>query len=425
MATAQFDRITQLLEELQGGNIKQAAAGTEAGEANSTSSHPTAKVDDGTQTPSTGARAAEYSADTKDLIPANTTVDATADNKSQDGDQDRVQPNIGTHQSAIGEDSAVENNYKDKTDEPGMHTGETSTPLKYGVEKYASMSITELEKEVAALGNQLLAPYQNTQKTAEAAQAGYVAATLAGQTTQADMEKAAAFVDSTIQEALLMADLVGAELQKAAALHRKQAGLDEAGEGEDHSAPGDAASGANPSGSTSGGAGVGDAGAGAAGAPGGGMPPEAGGDPLSGMLAGQQDPGAQPSEDELLQALMELLQSKGITPEMLQQMAQGAEAGGGDPSMGGGMPPEAGGPPGMGGPPPGGGMPPGGDPAAVGGGMPPPEMLAKAAEWRKIAFAVGTFKKSGRANNPRRDTRKIAGLKPRMAQTLQEILRII
>ena len=213
-----------------------------------------------------------------------------------------------------------------------------------------------------------------------------------------------------------MADLVAAELQKAAAAHYKQAGLDEASEGEDHSKPGDAASGANASGSMSGGAGVGDAGAGGAGAAGG-MPPEAGGDPLAGMLASQPEQG-QPSEDELMQALMELLQSKGITPEMLQQMSQGAEAGG-DPAAGGGMPPDGG----MGGPP--GGMPPEGGMGGAPGGMPAPEMLAKAAEWRKIAYAVSTFKKSGRANNPRRDTRKIAGLKPRMTQTLQEILRII
>lgn len=419
MAAPQFNRIDALLQELASGGQKQAAAGTEAGEYSSTSSHPTASVDDGTQDVSTGARAAEYTADTKKLIPASSTVDGSPDQKSQDGDQNRTQPNIGTHQSAVGEDSATENNYKDKTDEPGTKDGETSTPLKYGTEKFAAMSIPQLEAEVQAIGARILAPFQ-AQKTAQAAQAGYSAATIAGQDDPAAFEKAAAFYDSTLQESLLMAQLTGEHLLKQAA-QIKRAGMDEAGEGEDHSQPGDAASGANPSGSMSGMAGGGDAGAGDAGAgPAGGG---AGGSEAQLMqMLDQQGGGGggdmaqqPPSEDELLQAVMELLQQKGITPEMLEQMAQASGAGG----AGGGMPPEAGGmPPEAGGmPPAGGGMPP------EAGGMPP--MAAKVACWRKLAYAVNNFQKSGRANNPRRNQAKIAGLKPQMMNTLKDILRLV
>lgn len=403
--TPHFSRIDELLQEIASGGQKQAAAGTEAGEYDGTSSHPTAKVPDGTQAVTTGERAAEYTADTKKLIPASSTVDASPDQTSQDGDQNRTQPNIGTHQSAVGEDAATENNYKDKTDEPGTKDGETSTPLKYGTEKFATMSISQLETELQTISSRLLAPYQ-AQKTAQAAQAGYTAAAIAGQDDPAAFEKAAAFFDSSLQEALTMAQLTGEYLVKKAA-EFKRAGMEEATEGEDHSQPGDAASGANPSGSMTGAAGMGDAGAGDAGAggPGGGNEAQ-----LMQMLEQQGGPGGAeaqqpPSEDELLQAVMELLQQKGITPEMLEQMSQAGGAGGGMPPDAGGMPPEAG------------GMPP------DAGGMPP--MAAKAASWRKLAYVVSNFQKSGRANNPRRNQAKIAGLKPQMLNTLKDILRLV
>lgn len=419
-----FNRIDALLQELASGGQKQAAAGTEAGEYDGTSSHPTAKVPDGTQAVTTGERAAEYTADTKNLIPANSTVDASPDQKSQDGDQNRTQPNIGTHQSAVGEDSSTEGNYKDKTDEPGTKDGETSTPLKYGTEKFAAMSIPQLTSELQTLSARILAPYQ-AQKTAQAAQAGYSAAAIAGQDDPAAFEKAAAFFDSSLQEALTMAQITGEYLIKKAA-EFKRAGMDEATEGEDHSQPGDAASGANPSGSMSGAAGGGDAGAGDAGAGAGGgneaqlmqmLEQQGGGGPGGPGGPGGAEMQQPASEDELLQAVMELLQQKGITPEMLEQMSQASGAGGGMPPEAGGMPPGGGMPPEAGGMPPGGGMPP------EAGGMPP--MAAKAASWRKLAYAVSNFQKSGRANNPRRNQAKIAGLKPQMLNTLKDILRLV
>lgn len=398
-------RVANLLADLEkraGVRVKSAEAYTEAGGYSGGSDHPTAKVDDQAQDVSTGERAAEYTADTKDLVPAPVTVDATSDMSGEEGDQDKRQTDIGMSISAVGEDPSVEDNYKDTKDEPGSIGGETKTDLKYGTEKYSSWTFEQRRAKVSEVGNRLLKQAAASMKSAAAAkpattpadvqtaaQAGYNAAALSG------MNKAAAgqFLVNCQAEGERMADLTVWYLNNELA---KQAGDPEAMAAEDHSAPGDVGSGANPG--------------------------EAAGAEMldSAAQAPPPDAGGQPSEDELLQAILELLAEKGISPEEL--MAQlGAGGGGGDPAAMGGDPGAA----------PGGmpGMPPGGMPPDM-GGLPPEGAAAKMARAQKqiklyhLANKVAAFKKSGKAYTPKARTNKVAGLKQNMSKALQDMLQL-
>lgn len=380
-------RVHALLAELEktaGVKVKSAEAGTEQNSAG----HPTDEVDDNTQDVSTGSRAAEDTADIQSSFPASVATDAVSDIVGEDGTQDAKQPNFGTSVAAVGEDPAVEDNYKDSKDEPGSMGGGTETDLKYGTEKYGSWTREQCRAKLSEVGNRLLQKVAAAMKTAgasvkqqttasqTAAQAGYNAAALAGFDKQASVQ----FLQNCQNEGERMAELTVWYLNEQLT---KQAGDPEMLAAEDHSGAADTGSGANPG--EAAGAAMLDAAASA--------PPPA-------MEEGQ------PSEDELLQAILELLAEKGISPEELSQLvAGGAGAGEAGLAAGGGMPPEA-------------------------TGLPPEALAAKAARAQKVAglrnlgMKVAAFVKAGRANTPQVRTRKVAGLKLKMADALRDMLQI-
>lgn len=369
-----FEQIDSWMQEIE--SVKTAAAPASSKTAKKTkkaapagmgeTSHPSEDVDDNTQPEDTGERFSENSEDVKRDIPAS--VDST--DASSGGDQDDKQYNIGTTQSAVGEDSATEQHYKSDKDDPG-----TDHPMNADDvgEKYSSMKLRALLKTAEAKGNSILADLANgitapaatgtlSQKAAAvkkeaaknptpAAQAGYDVAAATG-AYQADMDKLASeFIAQTIKDADLDADLVGAFLHSYnQSLTKRAEGDDTAGEGEDHS-EGDVsgevippdAGGGDPAAAggmppDAGGGGGGDVlsalGAGGAGGGGGdplagagGDPAAMGGDPAAAMGG---DPGAGAgggmSQEQALQELAMALQELGINPEELAQMAQGSAA---------------------------------------------------------------------------------------------------
>lgn len=334
-----YNDLESLLRDLRGeaksAAQKSAEPMSEPGGYQGSSTHPVAKADDGVIPSQTGARSKENESDVKKDIPGKP-VDATAEVKGDSSDgtpkQDSVQLNIGTTSSSVGGDPKVEDDYKATKDDPG-----TSSVMKANDgQKYASMSFQKVAAESSALANEILADiatgkHRDGEKAAEAkpvtdevkaaAEAGYAAAAAAGQQDSWRKDQATALIEETIKEAAHAADLTAAYLANLV----KQASMaEEAGEGEDHSAPGDATSGPNPGGGPGG-----NPGGGPGGPPGGGPggPPEgAGGAPpaLDGAIAGGA-PEATPEQalQELAAALMEM----GIDPAQLAAIA--AQQGGG------------------------------------------------------------------------------------------------
>lgn len=331
------------------------------------STHPSAKVDAGVQSAPMGARAKENEADVKKDVPVS--VDSVSPGSG--GDQDSKQMNIGTHQSATGEDPKVEDHFKGDKDDPGTSSPANSDDVG---EKYGSMDFEQLSKEAVDHMEDVLASIArgdvaaSAPKTAaaqQAAQAGYQLAAVAGQPAEKQFDKQAAATDllaTVMADACLDADLAGeyyykyaehrqAEAQTQANAQRgqvKRAGpMDMMGGGGGGAAPEAAA----PDPMAGGGGMPPDPAAG-----GGGMPPDpaamGGGDPMAGGAEGGAGGGPEAAVGELANALMEL----GIPVEKLVAALQGGAGGGGE------MPPgaEGGMPPGM----PGGaegGMPPGGE----------------------------------------------------------------
>lgn len=326
--------------------------------------HPSESVDDNTQPEETGARFKENTEDIeKDIGPPS--VDSTS---GSGGDQDSKQYNIGTTQSAVGEDPSVEDDYKGSKDDPGTtHPADAESTG----EKYSSMNIKKLMKVAESRANELLvelskglpiqAPITATvqQKVADvktavakvtAPQAAANAGVVTAAQTNAEYEKmAAAFVAKTIKDADLDADLVGSFLYSYKQSLQKKAADDEPDEEgkppadapEDMAGGGDPTAGAGPGGgggdvlSALGAGGMG-GGAGAGGPPMGGggdlagaaMPPEAAGG-MGGGAGG--DPGAaggQPpvDHDTAMKILTEVMGDLGLTPDDLMQLTQGAGA---------------------------------------------------------------------------------------------------
>jgi hypothetical protein len=159
-----FDALNGYLEEIE--TEKQASAGinnpqtveksasptpADPGGYQGPTTHPVKNVDNSVQESSEGARSAENTADVKD-DQGEPAVDSGSD--TGDGEQDKVQLNIGTNQSAVGEDPATEDDYKGDKDDPG-----TSHPMDAedtGV-KYSSASFSECLEKVAALSNDICA----------------------------------------------------------------------------------------------------------------------------------------------------------------------------------------------------------------------------------------------------------------------------
>ncbi len=385
------------------------------------SEHPTVHADNGVQKPTEGERSSENEADVKKEQGApsvNSAPDAT-----NEGRQDQAQLNIGTKATAVGEDPAVEDDFKGTKDdhaEGGM--GGTSHPATTeDGKKYGAASFREAHIKAAGLADQILADLANgfgdrlpTQpagtKTAaaaapapaavvEAAQAGYELASMLGLSKEAAQTGVEDCLAQTIHDAVTQADLVAGYYSKMAAddgLHK----------GEDHSAPEDSASGSEPAGGGGGGAppaagggapvGMeallgGGAGGGGGAPPPGGPPPGGGGEP---GLEGQP-----PTSDEALQELAMALQELGIDLDQLAAVGGGAAGG------------AAGGAPPMGGAPA--GMPPASDPAAGGG---PP------ADGPKLAQAVRDFKRSGKFEIKEARTKRARQLRDLMKSHLLELV---
>ncbi len=356
------------------------------------SSHPSDDVDDNTHGSDTGARFEENASDVKKDVPGQA-VDSTDPNSG--GSQDDKQFNIGTKQAPTGEDPSVEEDYKGDKDDPG-----TSHPANADDtgEKYSSMQLKQLLKVAESKAHNILADLAtgvaNTQRVVQAVQAVKAATAPVQQpivqmpadfpahpaSANPSLEKTAAeFIESTIHDAELDADLVGSFMHSYNQTRQKAAEDDGAQEGEsdnEESPP-------SPEGGGGGGADILSALGGAGG--GGGLPPEAAGGGLP-PEAGAGDPGAGGAggmtEDQALQELAMALQELGISPEELAQLVQGGAGGGG---LGGG----GGGPPGLGG---------GGPPGLGAGGPPPvePPMPGPAEQGAKLASQVIRFKRAGK-----------------------------
>jgi hypothetical protein len=120
------------------------------------SSHPTADADNSAQTATEGERSSENTADVKadQKAPA---VDSTSEATPNQDEQDSVQLNIGTQQSATGEDASVEDDYKGDKDDPGTsHPAQTEDG-----EKYGSLTFKEAHAKFAATANEVLADLVN------------------------------------------------------------------------------------------------------------------------------------------------------------------------------------------------------------------------------------------------------------------------
>lgn len=380
------------------------------------STHPTAHTDNRGQSVSEGARSSENESDVKNDIPDN--VNEASD--ATPGQQDDVQLNIGTTQSATGEDSSVEDDYKAGKEDPGSsHPARTDNTALDG-HKYANASLQQLHDLHTSMANSLLADLANghgnqltkqalanaqaglkpaatgvnqppqpkpqaagqapiSQMIEKAAQAvrsgkgpsntpaannadlaaGYEVATFLGIEKKAAQVVVAELIEDTIKEAQESADMFGSFYS---AYMKKRASEGAAPtDGEDHNGPGDDTSGAGGSegtgGESSGKPAGGDLGGGESGGPSLGDALGGGSDP-GGLMAGGGDPagGMGGGGGGEEQALMQLAAALDELGIPIEALAAAGGGGG------------AGGPPPMGGA----GGPPPADPMMGGAGGPPP-----------------------------------------------------
>jgi len=120
------------------------------------STHPIKDTDNSAQVAAEGARSSENTADVKADI-AKPAVDSTPEAKPGQDEQDKVQVNIGTQQSATGEDPSVEDAYKGTKDDPGTSHPATAEDG----EKYSSLSFKEAHARFTAIANEVLADLAN------------------------------------------------------------------------------------------------------------------------------------------------------------------------------------------------------------------------------------------------------------------------
>jgi len=418
MQRSLFAQLNALAEEIsQSKTAAEKSAGpvpSDPGGYMGASSHPSAHTDNRVQDAPEGARIREYEADIKEQQGA-LAVDNTPE-MSQEGRQDDVQLNLNTNSSAVGEDPAIEKDYKGTKDDPG-----TSHPAKTtDGEKYGSVSFKEARAMCGDLGNDILANLINfgagkLTKQSEmpealkkhkekndkgnlkgdqhkldvdndgkiegsdlaalragkeaAFKAGYEIAAAAGVEKEAAEAAVQEVCANTLRDTDVMADLL---LGYLSGQKRANDALEEAAEGEDHDVPGDAASGAS------------DAPPGLEAMMGGDM----GGDMGGGM--------GEPSEEEAVQELAMALEELGISPEELMAAVSGGGAEGGvGGEMGGGMPPPA--------------------PAME------PKMAA-ARDLNDIGRAVINFKRAGRFQLKEARTKRARELRDNMKQHVIELL---
>lgn len=380
--------------------------------------HPSKSIDNKTQKARTGSRASENEKDVKEDHPG-AGVDNTTEGSG--GSEENKMPNIGTHQSATGEDSKVEDNYKkDKTDPPSTHPSHSAEDQG---EKYSSMQFPQLCKVAGTLANEILADFANgfgfgnqnpasTQKIATvstptdqeiASKAGYELSALLGQQKQASEKQAYTLIEQTIKDAEFDADLVGSffkgyNSEKTAQTKRS-----------------DDMGGMMPPG--------GDAG---------GMPP---GGPM-GPPPGPEGPPPGPGGDN--PQVMELQQTIAQLQQLLEQIQGGGGGAGGEPPMPPpgpeGMPPDVAGDAGAGGGPP---MLPPGDPNAevkqavdaltqavhqLGGSDVVNSLSLVGPEGAKLANAVKDYQRSGQFTLKIAKTAKEQRLVNDMKAYVREIL---
>ena len=357
-----FAQIRSWLNEIhreKSAATKSSKAHSEFGGYAGETTHPSKDVDDGLEKATTGERASENEKDVKKMNFAGH-VDETSENPGPK--QEDLNYNIGVKQAPTGEAPEVEDDYKDRPDDPGTSHPANADDIgpKYG---------SWIKKEAAALSNlanEILADIatgvgltsapsvtpvvDNTVKAAatqtEAIQIGSTLDTLLGLDKSAADQAAQLVIAETIKQAQLGADRVGPYLlsymQETEKLIKKA-------EGGPPMLPPDAAGGGAPVDPAM------LAGAGAGGPPPGaegGLPPEAGaGGPPPGA-EGDVPPGAEGGEgggdhEQALQELAMALMELGITPEELAQLSAGGGAEGGGPAAGG-APPAPGGPAEMG-----------------------------------------------------------------------------
>ncbi len=127
---------------------------------NGASSHPTASVDNRGQSASEGSRSSENVSD------VNADQGSTGVNKAPDaqpGQEDSVQLNIGTTQSATGEDPSVEDDYKGGKDDPGSTMPARTDNDALDGHKYASASLGACLAVHTQLADGILADLANGQ----------------------------------------------------------------------------------------------------------------------------------------------------------------------------------------------------------------------------------------------------------------------
>jgi hypothetical protein len=191
------DEITSEKQAAAKKKADESAPGTDPGGREGKSTHPSAKADNDTQASSEGARSSENDKDVKEQQGA-----PSVNNTSSVPKQDATQLNIAMHQSATGEDSKVEDAYKDRLPDPGGYQGPTTHPATTGEEKYGSFKFAELHALQTNIANDLLADIANgfaSPKTAAAAPAGApAAATQQFDQLSAEIEKLAGVVNQNV-----------------------------------------------------------------------------------------------------------------------------------------------------------------------------------------------------------------------------------
>ncbi len=179
-----FSALHALTDEIQtektaAARAKQAESPTpdDPGGYQGATTHPTKNIDNRGQTASEGARSSENTSD------VNADQGEPGVNKAPDakpGQQDDVQLNIGTQQSATGEDPSTEDDYKAGKDDPGSsHPAKTDNDSLDG-HKYANASVGQLKGLHDQLCNGILADLANGQGNTLTKEALAKAATASG-----------------------------------------------------------------------------------------------------------------------------------------------------------------------------------------------------------------------------------------------------
>ncbi|MDD5658170.1 MAG: hypothetical protein PHF00_13045 [Elusimicrobia bacterium] len=171
--------IDAFLTEVASARRKTAEANTEAGGYQGNSTHPSTQVEDRTDDAQEGSRSQENTSDVKDQEGA-ISVDSTSTSINQG--QDEAQMNLGTQQSATGEDPSVETeSAKGGKEDGGTRDGKTTHPARTDNDsldggKYATAQrVLQGIKEAQELGVRLVSRIANEAHGAVQAQAAKMA----------------------------------------------------------------------------------------------------------------------------------------------------------------------------------------------------------------------------------------------------------